>query len=342
MKLLRTALLALLFVPVGCSGRLRSDASTATTAAPTSTTPEGTAPESTTPESTTPESTTPESTAPESTTPVPASAEGTYDGSLVTSDGRTRTYHVYVPSDLDPAGAPLVVALHGGTGWWLQFERSSGFDDVAELYGFVVVYPDGIGGGADETENRTWNAGICCGQAALKGVDDVAFVDRLIDVMEEDFAIDPSSVFAAGHSNGGFMAYRLACELSDRIAAVGLQAGGLLVDDCNPEQPVSLLHVHGSADTNVPIAGGRGSGIAQVSFPPLAQSLDGVTAAMGCAEPPDESTDGILTTTSWDDCDGDVSVELQLVDGATHKWITGSAYDTADAIAQFLLTHARP
>jgi polyhydroxybutyrate depolymerase len=344
MKPLRTALLlALLVVPTACGGRLRSGGVTTTpTTAPTSvettSVPDTTVPET----SAAPQTTAAETTVvPDTSAPAAVPTEGAFDGSLMTADGRTRTYHAYAPSDLDPAGVPLLVALHGGTGSGLQFETSSGFDDLAELYGFVVVYPDGIGAGANETDNRTWNAGICCGQAALKGVDDVAFVRQLIDAMEAEFTIDPTSVFAAGHSNGGFMAFRLACELSDRIAAVGLQAGGLGVGQCNPSRPVSLLHIHGTADTNVPVAGGKGSGISQVSFPPLDQSLATVTAAMGCTGRPEQTKDGIVTTRSWDECDGDTSVELQLVDGATHTWITGSAFDSSDAIVEFLMAHAR-
>ncbi len=320
MKPLRTALLlALLIVPVGCGGRLRSG--DATTTLPSATTPDTATPDTATPD-------------------VPV--EGRFDGSLVTDDGRTRTYHVYVPADLDPAGSPLLVALHGGTGWGLQYERSSGFDDMAAREGFIVVYPDGVGGGASETDNRTWNAGICCGAAARKDVDDVAFVDQLIDVIEDSHAIDPTRVFAAGHSNGGFMAYRLACELSDRIVAVGLQAGGLGVNTCAPSQPVSLLHIHGTADTNVPIAGGRGSGVSQVAFPPLAESLATATAAMGCDGEPDESKDGRVTTKSWGSCADDATVELQLIDGATHTWIRDADFDSAGAIVEFLMAHPRP
>ncbi len=93
-----------------------------------------------------------------------------------------------------------------------------------------------------------------------KQVDDVEFVRRLLDTIEEQYSIDPTHVFAAGHSNGGFMAYWLACELSDRIVAVGLQSGGLGLASCDPAQPVSLLHIHGTADTNVPIAASAPTG----------------------------------------------------------------------------------
>ncbi|MEN9643843.1 MAG: hypothetical protein RL238_512 [Actinomycetota bacterium] len=148
--------------------------------------------------------------------------------------------------------------------------------------------------GPDETARRTWNAGGCCGAAARKDVDDVAFIDALIDEMMADHHIDADRVYVVGHSNGGFMAYPLACELSDRIAAVGLQAGGLMVDTCAPERPVSLLHVHGRDDTNVPLDGGRGSGLARVEFPAVDASASTVADAMGCAGTAGTVVDGIV------------------------------------------------
>ena len=230
--------------------------------------------------------------------------------SIVTPDGRTRTFHVYVPTSLPDGPVPLVVALHGGTGSGRQFERSSGFDAQADEHGFIVVYPDGVGAGDDETQLRTWNAGGCCGPAVRKDVDDVGFVRQLIDEMVERYSIDPARVFAVGHSNGGFMSYRLACELSDRIAAVGLQAGGLMIDECAPERPGSLLHIHGAEDTNVPLEGGVGSGIAGVEFPPVADSIAAMSAA-------------------------GVTAELQVVEGRDHKWMP----DAASTIVDFLLAH---
>lgn len=257
-------------------------------------------------------------------------------GSIDTPDGRTRTYRTYVPAGVGTAEVPLVIALHGGTGSGRQFERSSGLDAQADQYGFVVVYPDGVGTGPDETELRTWNAGLCCGPASRNGVDDVAFIGLLIDRMMADHFIDPDRVFVVGHSNGGFMAYRLACELSGRIAAVGLQAGGLGVDTCEPEQPVSLLHLHGRDDTNVRIEGGLGTGISRVEFPPLDDSLATVAAAMGCAEPPVIAVEGDVERRTWDECDGEVTVEVHVVDGRDHGWMRGDV-DAAATIVEFLL-----
>ena len=199
----------------------------------------------------------------------------TTDGTLRTPDGRVRTYHVYVPSTVvagaGGAAVPLLVALHGGTGWGTQFERNSGFDGLAEANRFIVVYPDGIGIGANGTDLRTWNGGDCCGPAARQKVDDVGFIRLLIARLRSQYRIDPAHVVATGHSNGGILAYRLACELSDEIAAIGVQSAALEVNACRPSHPVSALQIHGSADQNIPINGGLGpkaiSGVAFTARP---------------------------------------------------------------------------
>jgi polyhydroxybutyrate depolymerase len=261
---------------------------------------------------------------------------------LVTADGRTRTFVVHVPDPLPSGPLPLVVALHGGTGSAAQFQRTSGFDTLADERGFLVVYPDGVGNGADEAALRTWNAGDCCGPAVKKQVDDVGFIGALVDLMERTFDIDPGAVFATGHSNGGFMSDRLACELADRIVAVGFQSGGLTVPTCSPSRPVSVVHIHGSADQNVLVDGGVGpDGISKVDFPPLAESMRRVSAAMGCASDPATSTTGIATTSTWASCDADVTVQLVLVDGKAHKWMSGPDFDSATTIVDFLLRHRR-
>jgi polyhydroxybutyrate depolymerase len=281
------------------------------------------------------------STSAAASTSATRSAAGDTAGQVVTADGRTRTFRLHVPATLPAGPVPLLVALHGGLGSAQQFERASGFDALADQRGFVVVYPDGVGVGLAATTARTWNAGTCCGPAALGQVDDVGFVRQLLDTVEARYQIDPNRVFAAGHSNGAFMAYRLACELSDRIVAVGLQAGGLTVADCHPSAPVSLLHIHGLADTNVPIAGGIGSGVSNVSFPPLATSLSRITSAMGCASTPAVTNLPGVETRTWERCDGGATVELRLVAGAPHMWMRPPVYDSATAIVDFLLDHPR-
>ncbi len=268
---------------------------------------------------------------PSATTAPPVAAGVTptgtrVDRTLVTPDGRTRTYRVYVPSGLPPNGAvPLLVALHGGTGWGTQFESNSGFDSLAQANGFIVVYPDGVGVGANSTALRTWNGGTCCGPAARQAVDDVGFVRVLLDTLEQQYAIDPRRVYAAGHSNGAILSQRLACELADRIVAIGVQAGSLGIDACRPSQPVSALMLHGTADRNIPIDGGEGeNSIAGVSFRSPRTSAAVLADAMGCPRRPRAAVDRRnpeVRTTTWSPCRDGTTVEFVAVTGAPHAWM---------------------
>lgn len=281
----------------------------------------------------------------------------TREGSIRTPDGRDRTFHVYVPSTISEERAvPLLVALHGGTGWGLQFERNSGFDDLAEANRFIVVYPDGIGVGANEAAVRTWNGGYCCGPAMNEGVDDVAFISMLIDEIASSYSIDADRVYAAGHSNGGILAYRLACELSDKIVAVGLQAGSLGVDKCAPERPVSLLHIHGTADQNHPVEGGRGTkGISGVTFRPAIAGVETLARVDDCPRDATNRVTGPLQIMTWTPCRDGAEVQFVQVTGASHAWmghpgfaaaepLVGkpfTGYDSSLAIWTFLANHPR-
>ena len=172
-------------------------------------------------------------------------------------DGRERTWRLYVPRSLPPTGeVPLVIGLHGGFGSGEQFAADAYFGAQAERGGFIAVYPDGISRGR-LIEVRTWNAGNCCGEAADQNVDDVAFIEALIDRLHTALPLDADRVYITGHSNGAMMGYRLACELSDRIAAIAVVAGSLEAP-CSPSEPVSILSIHGDADEHHPLEGGTG------------------------------------------------------------------------------------
>ena len=260
----------------------------------------------------------------------PTTAIGTVtDRSITTPDGRRRHFRLYVPSSLDATGKiPLLIALHGGLGSSAQFAKNSGFDQLAESNRFIVAYPDGIGARSDDSGPRTWNGGYCCGPAARSNVDDVAFIRTVIDSVEAEFLVDPDRVFAAGHSNGAIMAYRLACELSDQITAIGVQSGSLGVDTCAPSHPVSVLHIHGLADTNHPIDGGRGSGLAGVEFRSARDAVATMARVDGCAPDPivqsvPENSDFEIST--WSKCDVRAIVRLITVAAATHAWMGHAA-----------------
>jgi polyhydroxybutyrate depolymerase len=133
----------------------------------------------------------------------------------------------------------------------------TGLNEKADEAGFLAVYPNGTG----EKRSLTWNGGNCCGYAVENQVDDVGFVRALLDDLEKVVTVDPSRVYATGISNGAIMAYRLASELSDRIAAVAPVAGPMGTATCSPRRPVSVMHFHGTDDQFAPCrrAGGRGA-----------------------------------------------------------------------------------
>jgi polyhydroxybutyrate depolymerase len=168
----------------------------------------------------------------------------------LSAGGRERSYRLYRPESAGSAKpAPLVVVLHGGYGSGGQAEQAYGFDELADRHGFLVAYPDGVG--------RSWNAGWCCGPAHGQSVDDVGFVEELVADVSAGHAVDARSVFAAGVSNGAMLAYRIACDSPGLLAAIGVVAG-TMVCDCLQPGPVSLLHIHGLEDRNVPFWGGVG------------------------------------------------------------------------------------
>jgi polyhydroxybutyrate depolymerase len=265
--------------------------------------------------------------------------------------GIERTYRLYVPSKLPDAPVALFIALHGGTGWGDQFAQTDHIESLAESNGFVVVHPDGVkvqGG-----PGGAWNAGACCGAPARDGVDDVAFVAALVDAMEARFTIDPTRVFAIGHSNGAMMSFRLACDLSDRITGIGMWAGSLETDSCTPTHPVSIIQGHGDADMNIPLAGGDGSeGIADVDFTPPHDGFVRIADAAGCPAG-STSTTGDITTEERSPCAEGAAAEFVTIHTATHTWpesaalrtpASGPAYQGWDATAQivaFLLAHPR-
>src|SRR5262249_51070220 len=137
-----------------------------------------------------------------------------------------RTYVLHLPRDREPSKpAPLVIAMHGGSGTGEGFPRLThhGFDDLADRDGWIVVYPDGIG--------KNWNDGrkVERSEAYKKNIDDVGFISALIDELTSNHAVDRKRVYATGISNGGFMSQRLARDLSSKIAAIAPVAANLHV-----------------------------------------------------------------------------------------------------------------
>jgi polyhydroxybutyrate depolymerase len=285
------------------------------------------------------------------TTAVVRPAAGASSGSLV-HDGRERTWRLYVPESLPASGeVPLLVGLHGGLGSGEQFAESSHFDDEAEQGGFIAVYPDGIRAGR-LLAARTWNAGNCCGTAVKEGVDDVGFIDELVEELLGSLPIDPDRVYVTGHSNGAMMAQRMACERPDLVAAIAVYSGPLEAP-CAPSEPVSVLNIHGDADENVPIDGGNGPrAVSNTDYHSLAETVETWVAVNGCDATPEVTIIEAVTTSTWGGCTDGVVVQTQIVAGASHAWPGGArtgllrpspsdAIDATAAIWEFLATKRR-
>ncbi len=192
------------------------------------------------------------------TAPAAAAGDGA-DRQSISHGGAQRTYVVRVPAR-PPAGTalPLVLVLHGGGGNAANVEAQTGFTEKARAEGFIVAYPEGSGrlGG----KLLTWNAGHCCGHAMQRGVDDVGFIDALIDRLSRDHPVDARRIYVTGISNGGMMSHRIGIELAPRIAAIAPVVGALFGDERPAAQGVSLLAINGMRDQSVPHLGGAPGG----------------------------------------------------------------------------------
>ncbi|MDX1958077.1 MAG: PHB depolymerase family esterase [Leptospiraceae bacterium] len=171
-------------------------------------------------------------------------------------NNRIRNYRIYIPENLGTKQNKLVFVFHGGMGTAEFMEYISGFNRIAEREKFIVVYPNGTG----KAENKflTWNSWKCCGYALEKKVDDVKYIQAIINEIKENYSIDSSRIFATGFSNGGMMSLKLACDTND-FRAVASVGGSMFHLDCKPKKSVSVLLINGRKDMVVPYSGGVGT-----------------------------------------------------------------------------------
>jgi polyhydroxybutyrate depolymerase len=202
------------------------------------------------------------------------------NGTLVSS-GKKRAYLLYVPQKYDPSiPTPLVISLHGYAEWPAHQMQISRWNDLADQYGFIVVYPSGT---HFPLRWRTRRTTASDSDPML----DVKFISDLIDQLERTYRIDPARIYANGLSNGGGMAFVLSATLSERIAAVGLVSGAYLYpwEACSPSRRVPAVVFHGTSDRIVPFRGGPSRAFA-LPFPPIPEWIDTLACRNGCDETP--------------------------------------------------------
>ncbi len=239
--------------------------------------------------------------------------------------GRKRTYHVHVPPQYRmEKPAPVVLALHGATMTGPLMAWFSGLNQKADQAGFLAVYPNGTG----PRLSYTWNGGNCCGSAVRDDVDDVAFIRAVLDDLATAYHIDPRRVFVTGLSNGAVLAYRLASELSDRIAAVAPVAGPMGTATCDPKRSVPVLHFHGTDDEFAPFKGGVGRrSVFKTDFYSVERTIRAWMKADGCKEEPkteelpDKAKDGTkVTKKTYSGGKDGAEVVLVVIEGGGHTW----------------------
>jgi polyhydroxybutyrate depolymerase len=242
----------------------------------------------------------------------------------LTVGGLNRTYVVHVPEGHDQEHPmPVVLALHGATMNGPMMAWFSGLNRKADEAGLIVVYPNGTG----NFSSFTWNGGNCCGSAVQNKVDDVAFINALLDDLMGSYPVDRQRIYATGMSNGAVMTYRLASELSDRIAAIAPVSGSMGTEISRLKRPVSVLHFHGTLDEYIPFLGGRGKkSISDTQFWPVDHSIRTWVKSNGCDENPkidslsrsgDELT---VTRKTYAAANDGTEVVLVVIEGGGHTW----------------------
>lgn len=337
--------LALVLAACASSDGADSDAAPAANsgAASSTTEPPASDPPATDPSTTESPATDPAPTNPPATDP-PGSAASASEPDESIAD---RPFEVFVPTGYDAAApTPLILLLHGYTGSGESQEAYFNFEPLAESRGFLYVHPDGT---IDARGEQFWNATDACCSFGTDVPDDEAYLLSIIEQVSAEYNVDPKAVFLAGHSNGGFMSYRMACRHADKIAGIATLAGATFADtaDCAPSEPVNVLQVHGNDDETIAYDGGD---IIGVDYPSAQQTVDFWTAYNSCDTTPTTTANALDLDSSIDGaesgidalggCEQDVAVELWTIDGGRH--VPPVTNDFSASVVDFLLAHPKP
>ena len=249
----------------------------------------------------------------------------------ITFDGVARIFIVYLPSGYNNSGKmPLIFAIHGGSGTPEGMINIANFKTIADRDKVVLVYPEGV--------QKNWNDGRPTAPNQL-GINDVGFFNQMCDYMINNYSVDAKKIYATGISNGGFMSTRLGCELSNRIAAIAVNAATIeattIAPNCKPNRPVPALYIHGTTDPLVPFLGGQitAGGTAGGTILSHFQAIDKWVTINGCnptptvTDLPDIANDGttIKQRVYSGGANGSEVVSYVVLNGG-HTWPQGYQY----------------
>jgi polyhydroxybutyrate depolymerase len=216
----------------------------------------------------------------------------------VATVGGDRPVTVHLPSPDLGSPAPLILLLHGYGASPAEIEDYFRLGREAAARGILLAAPEGT---VDSDGRRFWNATDACCDVDGSGIDDVGYLRRLIDEIQTVANVDPKRVYLGGHSNGGFMSYRMACQHADVVAAIASLAGASLAerDDCRPSEPVAVLQIHGTADDVIRFDGG---------------DLSDLIGGRGPARPYPGARETAAIWAAYDGCDGELVETEETLD----------------------------
>jgi len=241
--------------------------------------------------------------------------------------------------------APLIIGLHGYTAESPYAQSYFALGKVADEKGILTVYPSGS---KDSNGYLFWNATPACCNFDSSTVDDEAYLLSIIDSVSKDYSVDPARIYIVGHSNGGFMAHRMACNQSDRIAAIVSLAGATYSNpkSCNPSSPVSVLQIHGSNDAVISYTGGYLFGSA---YPSARRTIDLWGKLNECGKKPyrvlprldlDRKLAGAETTVlRYKGCKTGANSELWTINKGKHSPELSANF--AKSLIDYLLAHPK-
>jgi polyhydroxybutyrate depolymerase len=211
-----------------------------------------------------------------------------------------RTFRLHVPANLDPnKPAPIVFLHHGITQTGAAMQSLTKMDEVADSEGFIAVYPDGL--------NQTWNIGVLPG-----GVDDLGFVDKMLESIEQDQCLNRGRVYQTGFSMGGFFTNYAGCELGNRrYRAAAPASGGAFGASTCPGGPLPIMILHGTADSVVAYSSGTSARDLWVKRNGCSSAVDSVPILGGTCE-------------YHKGCPAEAQVVFCKFDGMDHKWAKGT------------------
>jgi polyhydroxybutyrate depolymerase len=271
---------------------------------------------------------------------APQSGQSTQRALMVGDDERTFRLFVPVAADTGSSPLPLMLIFHGTNDTGRDMEVTTGMNTFADAAGYFVAYPNSMA--------SDWAEGCGCSQADLAMVNDTGFVRAVVQMVSDDYSVDPDAVYAAGFSQGGMFTYHLACEMTDLFAGVASVAAAMGVpvsQACAPSLPLAVLGIQGTEDNTFDYDGG---GVDEFAWLGATATIDTWSVWNGCEDtptvthPPPVANDSTsLVVRRYLQCDASSETSAIGVTGGEHEWWMSAEFNTTLTVADFFLDHPR-